>query len=52
MREAEKQLEDQIVDRKVAFRDKLLSLLVDFSHRFFKNVKIKGHITEERTKIL
>ena len=52
MTEAEKQLEDQNVDRKVAFKEKLLSQLVDFGNRFFKNVKTKGHITEERTKIL
>ena len=47
LREAEKQLEDLNVYRKVAFKDKFLLQLVDCSKRFFKNLKMKGHITEK-----
>ena len=47
LREAEKQLEDPNVYRKVAFKDKILSQLVDCSNRFFKNLKMKGHIMEK-----
>ena len=47
LREAEKQLEDPNVYRKVAFKDKILSQLVDCSNRFFKNLKMKGHITKK-----
>ena len=50
LREAEKQLKDQNVYRKVAFNDKILSQLVDCSNRFFKNLKMKGHITEKKLK--
>ena len=50
LREAEKQLEDPNVYRKVAFKDKILSQLVDCSNRFFKNLKMKGHITEKELK--
>ena len=39
--EAEKQLEDQNVYKKLAFRDKTLSQLVDCSNRFCKNLKMK-----------
>ena len=45
--EAEKQLKDKKVYRKVAFKDKTLSQLVDCSNRFFSNLKMKGHITEK-----
>ena len=48
--EAEKQLKDQNVYRKVAFKDKILSQLVDCSNRFCKNLKMKGHITEKELK--
>ena len=41
------ELKDQKVYRKVAFKDKTLSQLVDCSHRFFRNLKMKGHITEK-----
>ena len=50
LREAEKQLKDLIVYRKVAFKDKILSRLVDCSKRFFRNLKVKGHITEKELK--
>ena len=50
LREAEKQLKDQNVYRKVAFKDKTLSQLVDCSNRFFRNLKMKGHITEKELK--
>ena len=50
LREAEKQLEDSNVYRKVVFKDKILSQLVDCSNRFFKNLKTKGHITEKELK--
>ena len=48
--EAEKQLEDPNVYRKLDFKDKTLSQLVDCSNRFFKNLKLKGHITEKELK--
>ena len=48
--EAEKQLKDQKVYRKVAFKDKTLSQLVDWSNRFLRNLKMKGHITEKHLK--
>ena len=50
LREAGKQLKDQNVYRKVAFKDKTLSQLVDCSNRFFRNLKMKGHITEKELK--
>ena len=50
LRQAEKQLEDPNVYRKVAFKDKICPQLVDFSNRFFKNLKMKGHITEKELK--
>ena len=49
-REAEKQLEDQNVYRKVAFKDKTLSQMFDCSNRFFKNLKMKGHKKEKKFK--
>ena len=48
--EAEKQLKDENVYRKVDFKDKTLSQLVDCSNRFFRNLKMKGHITEIELK--
>ena len=36
--------------RKVAFNDKTLSQLVRCSNRFFRNLKMKGHITEKELK--
>ena len=36
--------------RKVAFKDKILSQLVDCNNRFFKNLKMKVHITEKELK--
>ena len=50
LREAEKELEDLNVYRKVVFKDKILSQLVDCSNKFFKNLKMKGHITEKEIK--
>ena len=47
---AEKQLENLNVYRKLAFKDKTLSQLVDCSNRLFKNYKMKGHITEKELK--
>ena len=49
-REAEKQLKDQNVYRNVDLKDKTLSQLVDCSNRFFRNLKMKGHITEKELK--
>ena len=40
-------LKDQNLYRKVAFKDKTVSQLVDCSNRFFRNLKMKGHITEK-----
>ena len=50
LREAEKQLKDQNVHRKVDFKDKTLSQFVDCSNRFFRNLKMKGHIMEKELK--
>ena len=50
LREVEKQLKDQNMYRKVDLKDKTLSQLVDCSNRFFKNLKMKGHITEKELK--
>ena len=50
LREGEKQLKDQNVYRKVDLKDKTLFQLVDCSNRFFKNLKMKGHITEKELK--
>ena len=50
LREAEKQLKDQNVYRKVDLKDKTLSQLVDCSNRFFRNLKMKGHIMEKELK--
>ena len=50
LREAEKQLKDQNVYRKVDLKDKTLSQLVGCSNRFFRNLKMKGHITEKELK--
>ena len=50
LREGEKQLKDQNVHRKVDLKDKTLSQLVDCSNRFFRNLKMKGHITEKQLK--
>ena len=50
LREAEKQFKDQNVYRKVDLKDKTLSQLVDCSNRFFRNLKMKGHITEKELK--
>ena len=47
LREAEKELEDQNMYRKVALKDKILSELVDCHNRFLKNLKVKGHIMEK-----
>ena len=47
LREAEKQLKDQNMYRKADLKDKTLSQLVDCSKRFFRNLKMKGHITEK-----
>ena len=50
LREAEKQLKDQNVYRKVDLKDKNLSQLVDCSNRFFRILKRKGHIMEKELK--
>ena len=50
LRETEKQLKDQNVYRKVDLKDKTLSQLVDCSNRFFRNLKMKGHIMEKELK--
>ena len=50
LREAEKQLENPSMYRKGAFKEKILSQLVDCSNRCFKNLKMKGHITEKELK--
>ena len=50
LREAEKQLKDQNVYRKLDLKDKTLSQLADCSNRFFRNLKMKGHIMEKELK--
>ena len=50
MKETKKQLGDENEYRKEAFKDRILSQLVDYSKRFFKNVKVKGYIMEKDLK--
>ena len=50
LREAEKQLKGQNMYRKVDLKDKTLSQFVDCSNRFFRNLKMKGYITEKELK--
>ena len=42
MKEAEKQLSDENVYRKVKFKEKILTDLVETSNCLLKNLKIKG----------
>ena len=44
---SERQKNNPNVYRKVPFKGKILSQLVDCSNRFFKNLKMKGHIMEK-----
>ena len=50
LKETKKQLGDGNEYRKEAFKDRILSQLVDYSKRFFKNVKVKGYIMEKDLK--
>ena len=50
LKETKKQLGDENEYRKEAFKDRILSQLVDYSKRFFKNVKVKGYIMEKDLK--
>ena len=49
---SERQKNNPNVYRKVPFKGKILSQLVDCSNRFFKNLKMKGHITEKEPNTL
>ena len=42
MKKSEKQLSDKNVYRKVEFKGKILTNVVEISNRFFKILKIKG----------
>ena len=50
LKETKKQLGDGNEYRKEAFKDRILSQLVDYSKRLFKNVKVKGYIMEKDLK--
>ena len=47
IKEAQKQLKDENVYKKVNFKDQNLSELVDKSNHFFEGVKTKGYITDK-----
>ena len=50
IKEAQKQLKDENVYKKVNFKDQNLSELVDKSNHFFKGLKTKGCITDKNLK--
>ena len=50
IKEAQKQLKDENVYKKVNFKDQQLSELVDKSNHFFKELKTKGCITDKNLK--
>ena len=47
---AEKQLSDENVYKKVEFKEKILTNLVETSNYLFKNVKTKGCISDKNLK--
>ena len=50
MKKSEKQLSDKNVYRKVEFKGKILTNVVEISNRFFKILKIKGWISDKNLK--
>ena len=50
IKEAQKQLKDENVYKKVNFEDQNLSELVDKSNHFFRGPKTKGYITDKNLK--
>ena len=50
MKKAEKQLSDENVYRKVEFKEKILTNLVETSNRLFKNFKTKGCTSDKNLK--
>ena len=50
IQEAQKQLKDENVYKKVNFKDQNLSELVDKSNHFFRGLKTKGCITDKNLK--
>ena len=50
VKEAQKELGDRNVYRKVSYKEKLLSELVDNSNCFFKELKRKGCISDKTLK--
>ena len=50
IKEAQKQLKDENIYKKVTFKDQNLSELVEKSNHFFKGLKTKGCITDKNLK--
>ena len=50
LRETVKQLGNQNMYRKIAFKNKMFSQLADCSNKFFKNLKMKENITKKELK--
>ena len=48
--EAEKQLADKVVCKQVNFKEKNLCDLVEIRNRFFRGLKLDGHISEKEMK--
>ena len=48
--EAEKQLSDNVVYKQVNFKEKNLCDLVETSNRFYRGLKLDGHISEKEMK--
>ena len=48
--EAEKQLSDEEVYKQVSFKEKNLIDLVEIINRFFRGLKLDGHISEKKMK--
>ena len=52
IKEAQKQLKDENLYKKVNFKDQNLSELVDKGNHFFKVIKTKGCMTDKNLKYL
>ena len=48
--EAEKQLSDKVVYMQVSFKEKNMCDLVEISNRFFRDLRLDGHISEKEMK--
>ena len=51
IKEAQKQLKDENIYKKINFKDQNLSELVDKSNHFFRGLKTKGCITDKNLKV-